>query len=772
MIRNKDLDMSTASKTTHQWRFFRLGGFDQVWLETEEDIRHLATLDQKLWAALSCPVQGLEFDPQTLAMLDTDKDDRVRVPEILAAVAWVSSMLKNMDSLLAGQKTLPLSAIDTSHAQGQALFASAKHILAHLGKENSTTISIEDLTSIEEFFLGSAFNGDGVITPLSADNDATRCLIEEIMTCVGAVMDRSNEPGISSEQVQLFFDGAKEFLSWWEEAQGQGEKILPLGPGTQTAAQVIRNLALKIDDFFTRCALAAFDPKARASLSPGLTTYESLALHNIAGSTELRSFPLATIDANTVLPLKSGVNPAWADEVEQLYLQVIVPLFGEQDHLTLDQWQQIKATFAPFEAWFSTRPDTLGAGMEVERVREIMAGNGQQDIETLLTQDLAQASQIDNFDNVARLVYYNRDLLSLLNNFVTFRDFYSQEHLAVFQAGTLYLDGRACELCVHVSNIDAHAELATLSRMYLAYCQCQRCGSTEQMLIAAAFTGGDADNLMVGRNGIFYDRQGHDWDATIVKVVEHPISVRQAFWAPYKRIARMIGEQVEKFAAAKDQAVEAGADAKLTDMSAAPEAAGKAPFDVAKFAGIFAAIGLALGAIGTALAAIVGGFLSLPLWQMPLTIGGIVLMISGPSMLIAYLKLRQRTLGPILDAGGWAVNSRASINIPFGATLTKVAELPEGAQRSLRDPFAEKKTPWKRWAILLILFVILGMAWDKGYIQKLVSSLHTTLVTMQTSAQSVDEAAEETASPDEDAASSEEDTASQDEDTAPVAAEE
>ena len=162
MIRNKDLDMSTASKTTHQWRFFRLGGFDQVWLETEEDIRHLATLDQKLWAALSCPVQGLEFDPQTLAMLDTDKDDRVRVPEILAAVAWVSSMLKNMDSLLAGQKTLPLSAIDTSHAQGQALFASAKHILAHLGKENSTTISIEDLTSIEEFFLGSAFNGDGV----------------------------------------------------------------------------------------------------------------------------------------------------------------------------------------------------------------------------------------------------------------------------------------------------------------------------------------------------------------------------------------------------------------------------------------------------------------------------------------------------------------------------------------------------------------------------------------------------------------------------------
>ena len=136
-----------------------------------------------------------------------------------------------------------------------------------------------------------------------------------------------------------------------------------------------------------------------------------------------------------------------------------------------------------------------------------------------------------------------------------------------------------------------------------------------------------------------------------------------------------------------------------------------------------AAIGLALGAIGTVLAAVMGGFLSLALWQMPLVIGGIVLMISGPSMLIAYLKLRQRNLAPILDAGGWAVNTKARVNIPFGATLTKLAELPQGAKRSLVDPFAEKKAPWKRWAVLLALFVALGMAWDKGYIQKMAASL-------------------------------------------------
>ena len=51
---------------------------------------------------------------------------------------------------------------------------------------------------------------------------------------------------------------------------------------------------------------------------------------------------------------------------------------------------------------------------------------------------------------------------------------------------------------------------------------------------------------MVGRNGIFYDRKGQDWDATIVRILDHPISIRQAFWSPYKKLIKFINEQLEK----------------------------------------------------------------------------------------------------------------------------------------------------------------------------------------------------------------------------------
>ena len=350
----------------------------------------------------------------------------------------------------------------------------------------------------------------------------------------------------------------------------------------------------------------------------------------------------------------------------------------------------------------------------------LLAGSAQAELTALIQQDLAAETAAAQVDALERLVRYNRDLVTLLRNFVTLSDFYNAGNKAIFQAGTLYLDQRSCELCLRVSDMGRHAALAPLSGAYLVYCECRREGEAP-ITIVAAMTGGDADEMMVpGRNGVFYDRRGRDWNAAVVKVVEAPISVRQAFWSPYKRVGRMIGDQIQKFAASRDKAVEdkaaagvAGAGAKVEAPAPAPAPAPQA-FDIAKFAGIFAAIGLALGALGTALAAVVTGFLSLPGWQMPLVIAGVMLLISGPSMLLAWLKLRQRNLGPLLDANGWAVNTRARINIPFGSALTGVASLPAGASRSMADPYAEKETPWGTWMFLLIVVVIAIVLWRQG----------------------------------------------------------
>jgi hypothetical protein len=202
-------------------------------------------------------------------------------------------------------------------------------------------------------------------------------------------------------------------------------------------------------------------------------------------------------------------------------------------------------------------------------------------------------------------------------------------------------------------------------------------------------------------------------------VVEQPVSVRQAFFAPYRRLAAFIENQIRNFAAARDKDVDAqgqAAAAKAGEATAAARPEAAPAFDIARFAGIFAALGLAVGALGTALAAAVGGLFQLAWWQFPLVFAGVALLISGPSMLMAWLTLRRRNLGPLLDANGWAVNARARINIPFGASLTGLAELPAGASRSLSDPYADKPAAWPWWLAVAVLLGAGWWAWQQGWL--------------------------------------------------------
>jgi hypothetical protein len=111
-----------------------------------------------------------------------------------------------------------------------------------------------------------------------------------------------------------------------------------------------------------------------------------------------------------------------------------------------------------------------------------------------------------------------------------------------------------------------------------------------------------------------------------------------------------------------------------------------------------------LGTLAAAFAGLLGFLKGFETWQVPLVIIGIMLIISAPSMAIAWLKLRKRNLGPILDANGWAVNAKAKMNMPFGGALTGVAALPPGATFSAADEYAEKPAIWPK--LLLVAFVV------------------------------------------------------------------
>ncbi len=734
----------------HIWQFSRVGGANRVNLETGMDLVSLEHLDQKLWTALSCPVHGMEIDSKTLELIDTDKDERIRVPEILEAVKWITSIIKDPNDLVKENPFLPLTAINENTEEGKILLTSAQQILTNLGLPGNNEITVEETSDTVKIFADTKFNGDGIITEISTDDENIKKIINEIITCIGSAVDRNGMQGISEQHISDFYKNCQDYSTWYAKAEADMEKILPFDNATTDAFAAYTAVRTKIEDYFLRCRLAEFDPVSADILNTLNARYEGISAKDLTQCIdEIAAFPLSKIEANKPLSITKGINPAWEKAIDTFRQLVIIPGLAVKEILSEEEFTDIGKKFESYINWQAEKAGGVVEALGLQTIRELLAGDTEESLLLLIEQDKALENETNNIILVDKLVRYYRDLFVLLRNYVTFHEFYSPDADAIFQAGKLYIDQRCCDLCIKVSDMTKHNTLAGSSGICLVYCDCYSKTKNEKMTIVAALTDGNIDNIVVGRNAIFYDRSGADWDATIIKIIDNPISIRQAFWSPYRKVSKFISSQIEKVATAKEKEVHTAAtthiektsgkvDTHLKESIQTPEveplpapapapvavqAAAAAPppaFDIGKFVGIFAAISLALGAIGSVIATILTGFFGLVWWKMPLAILGLMLTISGPSMILAWLKLRKRNLAPILDANGWAINARANINIAFGNTLTQIASLPENSKLNLVDPFSKKKRPLI--PVLIILVVLLSAAayllWYYGFLAK------------------------------------------------------
>ncbi|MGM9746287.1 MAG: hypothetical protein ACI30H_04950 [Paludibacteraceae bacterium] len=694
-------------KKSYDWKFAQVGGVTRVKIETGDDIAHLPELDQKLWTVLSCPVKGLEIDEKTLEFMDTDNDGKIRVNEVVETTKWLTSVLKTPDLLLKQEGRIALSDIDCSTDDGQKLYNSAKQILKNLGLDKED-IALADTADSIAIFSNTKLNGDGVVTAASTDDAELQAVITACVQTIGGTPDRSGVDGITAEQVEAFYAACEAYAAW------QAAKCeLPYGDNTEAALAAYTALKDKVDDYFVRCQLVAFDADASALLDVSAERMGNISDKNLAGCMdEIATYPLARIGAQNALSLTEGVNPAWMNKLADFKRLVVDVDFPAAEVLTEKDWQAVAAKFAPYLAWKAAKAGEVVESLGMATIEAVLTQNRKADLLALIDADKALAAEAASIQAVDKLLHLCRDFYVLIKNFVTFSDFYSrnQQQKAIFQAGTLYIDQRSCDLCLKVNDMAKHNLMAAASGMFLIYCDCYSKTKNATMQIVAVMTSGEVNNLTVGKNAVFYDRAGLDWDATVTKIVDNPISIGQAFWSPYRRISVWIENLINKRAADKDSKMMADATDKLSaipETKPADGAAAPAPaFDIAKFAGIFAALGMALGMIGTALVSVAKGFAALTWWQMPLVLLGLLFLISGPSMIMAALKLRKRNLAPLLNANGWAVNANVLVNILFGATLTKMAVLPK---LKLQDPFARKGIPlWRK--ILYIVLAVLVVA--------------------------------------------------------------
>lgn len=699
----------------HVWQYCSLGGVIRVKIASGEDIAHLGELDEKYWTVLSCPVSGLAMDPGTLAYIDADSDGRIRVSEVVAAANWLCSCIKDKDLILKGESVISLDAFDEGTGLGRRLKKSARRILDNLGLPEENAISLGQASDSAAIFAGTCFNGDGVITPASAgDDEELRAVLAECMAKMGSVPDRSGEQGVTAEIIDRFYSACADYAAWQASAQ---EDTFPYSDATPAAYGAFCALDAKMKDYFYRCRLLLYDPAAAAAVEVKVGKMEDLA-----------ECPLARPDASGILPLQA-VNPSWQAAVDKLLSVVPAEDFSSGGGVSEAGWNAFGARFAGYASWLASKKgaevESLGPGL----VNRILDAARRQDLLDLVEKDRALKEESDSIDEVKKLMYLFRDFGRFLRNYVTFSDFYARPgSRAMFEAGRLFIDQRCCDLCIRVSDMAGHNDMAKLSGMFLIYCKCSSRRGAAAMDIVAVMTSGDIDDLRPGKNGIFYDLDGNDWDATVTKIVDNPISIRNAFWSPYRKFWEFCVGLINKSAADKESKVMGQMQAKASQtVSTAPvqtpsatgaPASPKPAFDIAKFAGIFAAIGLALGYIGSFITQLAAGIARTPWWQLLVAVAVIMLIISGPSCFIAWSRLRKRNLGPVLNANGWAVNSKVLVNIIFGSKLTSVARYPK---LNISDPYSQKTPAWKKWLgwaviVLIVLAAIYFLFIREAYV--------------------------------------------------------
>lgn len=698
--------------SNYDWKFSTIGGKNRVNIKSGEDIKHLGELDQKLWTVLSSPVVGLEFDAKTLKMLDSNNDGRIHVHEVVKAAEWITSVIKDPDMLLKKEDTLPLSAFNTDNPDGARLLASAKQILKNLGLKKDS-ISVADADDSVAIFAKTGLNGDGIITVQSTKDEDLQKTIEACVASLGGKTDRSGLMGADADMLETFYKALADYSAWKKKA-ADDKSIFAFGDDTAAVYDIVNQIKAKVADYFMRCKLAVFHAGSVTALDVSVARIETISDKDLSAcADEISSYPLARISANNTLPIDERINPVWQATVSKLKALALDKEFSGASEISEEQWNAFVAKLGPYQAWLGEKAGAEVEALGLDQVNAILKADRKAELLKLIDEDKALESESLSIDEVAKLLHLYRDFYTFLCNFVSFRDFYDPEGKAIFQAGELYIDERCCELCIKVPDMGPHASATSLSGMFILYCNCVDKITGNTMIIAAVMTDGDVADLREGKHGLFYDRKGVEWDATVFKIIDNPISIRQAFWAPYRKIGRYIETTIEKRAAEKDSKVMADMTAKV-DNAGKDGAAGaekKKPFDIAAFAGIFAAIGLAVSGLMSALAKMSDSVSDWSWWKWLVLVVAIMLVISGPSMILAWLKIRKRNLSPLLNANGWAINASVKVNMTFGATLTEVGRSPLKAEP---DPFADK-TPW--WKKLIYWLIGLGLVFWICYSQ-------------------------------------------------------
>jgi len=710
----------------------KLGGSYQLVVSGPDDLAHIQTLDEALWMATAIPAEGLTCDPVFLGHVDTNGDGRIRSDEIRAAQNWLFGVLRERSRVGLADSALLLSAIDDSSEEGLALLAAARRVLANLDLREAGEITLQQVRDRKTLVAGGASNGDGVIPPAAARKPELRGFIEDVITAVGGVEDVNGEIGVNRDKLKEFISGAMAHLAWIDRGRipegEQATEVMPWGPDTVEAYAPLQTLWEPVDEFYAISSLAALDARLteRPLLDDGqlaaLNKADPAAIKEIAAAA-----PLARPSPEGILDFETPINAHYAKAVDGLRHKVLFRLpTRDRNQLTRESWEEIKNTFAAHRQWQSAKVGGAFEKLGEDRLRAYLDGDLPARLRKMISADEAVAMELEQVRNLEKLLLYQQWLMELVNNSVSFPRFYDPTQRSMVEVGTLVMDGRRFTLAVRVLDRKAHKQIAVNSHICVMYLEIssRRGEATETFEAAVAVTSGNTTRLCVGKKGVFFTKDGREWDATVAEVISNPVSLGEAVKHPFRKLAEFVARQWEKLTSSlytqTEKSLGGAMDSAGKQLQAPPPAASANPNPTSKSGAtrdLLVGGGFAIAALGGVFAYVTKTLSQVKPVHVIAVLLGVLALIIVPAAVAAIFKLRRRNLSMILEACGWAMNAPMHLTRRIGRLFTSVPPAPAGTVYRRNDMVSSllRKMPGRShrflaWFLGLLLAIVLGCA--------------------------------------------------------------
>ena len=681
--------------------FENIGGSLQFRAQTADDLNKIISLDPTAWAALCVPAASLNGDPGFFKVLDADSNGMIRVDEVKSAVKWLLDVLCDHQAIDSETGAITASMLNEADADGKAL---KEFVLAHKAElENGA--GVVELASVRARLAAvrnGALSGDGLLKAGAVASASAAVLYKDVVSALGC------PDKLTLAALEKFLADAKNFVEWSKTAvkprfrDDEPEKYYAL----------YQSLQVKIDEYFRYCELICLDSANAARFELDPAKLPELDLKDSAGiNAMLESAPLCRPDARMVLELNAVNNPVYRKNALDF-----AALFGV-DELTCEAWQSLKAEFADYVNYLAQCQKNPSPELSIGQLEHYLNGSEADALRAIFAEDLAVAGVVNNLCKLERLLLFCRYMLSFVNNFVSFAEFFDPADSSMLQAGRLVMDGKSYHLAVWIDDAANHKKIAMRSNMCLLYLELS--AGTLTRKAAVAVTGGSLDRIYIGKPAFFIDNNGVSYTGKVIDMVDGPISFGQTLFAPFRRLSAAISGKIQKltdFSAAEKQLAQSIEQGKVAPAAPPPAAPGL----LQKFQGngimLLLAGGLSVAAIGAGLSFIFKSIVTciavisaMPLILILEWIAVLAAVILLPMAIFAFLRLRKRNLTMFLEAGGWAVNLPMRLSMSVSRIFTRGTLYPQGSRFAVIKRSRSKRAAWI--ITLILLAVIAGAVW-------------------------------------------------------------